>query len=90
MQVVRSVSRKLWAMIRVHYPSDSRRPPELCCYVDRHLPSLDVVVEPQIRIPLKANMKLAVDERSKVGLPAQHYLVTIRTLASHCRLHRNT
>lgn len=70
LQVVRSVSRKLWAMIRVHYPSDSRRPPELCCYVDRHLPSLDVVVEPQIRIPLKANMKLAVDERSRVGLPA--------------------
>ena len=70
LQVVRSVSRKLWAMIRVHYPSDSRRPPELCCYVDRHLPSLDVVIEPQIRIPLKANMKLAVDERSNVGLPA--------------------
>lgn len=70
LQTVRSVSRKLWAMIRVHYPSDSRRPPELCCYVDRHLPSLDVVIEPQIRIPLRANMKLAVDERSQVGLSA--------------------
>lgn len=70
LQLVRSVSRKLWAMVRVHYPHDSRRPPELCCYVDRHIPSLDVVIEPQIRIPLRSSVKLAVDERSKVALAA--------------------
>ena len=70
LQLVRSVSRKLWAMVRVHYPSDSRRPPELCCYVDRHIPALDVTIEPQIRIPLKTTVKLATEERSGVGLPA--------------------
>ena len=57
-------------MVRVHYPSDSKRPPELCCYVDRHIPSLDVTIEPQIRIPLRSTIKLAVDERSGVALPA--------------------
>lgn len=70
LQLVRSISRKLWAMVRVHHPMDSKRPPELCCYVDRHIPSLDVIIEPQIRIPLKATMKLGVDERNGIALPA--------------------
>ena len=70
LQLVRSVSRKLWAMVRVHYPSDSKRPPELCCYIDRHIPALDVTIEPQLRIPFKTSMKLAVDERNGVAIPA--------------------
>lgn len=70
LHAVRSISRKLWAMVRVHYTPHSKRPPELCCYVDRHIPALDVVIEPQIRIPLKSSVKLAVDERGGVALPA--------------------
>jgi hypothetical protein len=69
LHAVRSISRKLWAMVRVHYSPNSKRPPELCCYVDRHIPALDVVVEPQIRIPLRSSVKLAADERGGVALP---------------------
>jgi hypothetical protein len=57
-------------MVRVHYPQDSKRPPELCCYVDRHIPALDVTIEPQLRIPLRAAVKLAVDERNGIALPS--------------------
>jgi len=69
LHAVRSISRKLWAMVRVHYSPKSKRPPELCCYVDRHIPALDVVLEPQIRIPLRNTVKLAADERGGVALP---------------------
>lgn len=70
LQAMRSVSRRLWAMVRVHYPQDSKRPPELCCYVGRHIPALDVTIEPQLRIPLRAAIKLAVDERNGIALPS--------------------
>lgn len=70
LQAMRSVSRRLWAMVRVHYPQDSKRPPELCCYVGRHIPALDVTIEPQLRIPLRHAVKLAVDERTGVALPS--------------------
>ena len=69
LHAVRSISRKLWAMVRVHYSPNSKRPPELCCYVDRHIPALDAIVEPQIRIPLRSSVKLAADERGGVALP---------------------
>ena len=50
LKAVKSASNTLWGMLRVH---ESRGNLELCCYVGRHLPLVNEVVDPQLRIPLK-------------------------------------
>ena len=67
LKAVRNVSRTLWAMIHVYQPNDEKRSPELCVYVSRHLPALDQVIEPQLRIPLGNQHKLACDERNRIN-----------------------
>lgn len=61
LQAMNNISSTLWAMVRVHDTGDKKRPLELCCYVGRNIPSLDAVVEPQLRIPLMFNFKLKAD-----------------------------
>ena len=56
LQAINNVSNTLWAMVRVH-----ERPWELCVYVGRHIPHVDDVVEPQLRLPLSRSFKLKAD-----------------------------
>ena len=69
LKAVNNISPRLWAMIRVHQPNDSKRPDELFVYVSRNVPTLDQVIDPQLRIPFKNQVKLQKDERVKALVP---------------------
>jgi len=56
LQAINNVSNALWAMVRVH-----DNPCELCVYVGRHIPHVEEVIEPQLRLPLTRSFKLKAD-----------------------------
>jgi hypothetical protein len=60
LKAVKNISQTLWAMVRVHEYSGGY---DLCCYVGRTLPSMEDVINPQIRIPFHNRIKLPTADR---------------------------